>query len=288
VRLPFSELNGADAALFVTPAGEAGGLSAVCARYGLLPEEVMRANPGARLQPGELFRPGTRLLVLAGRAAGEAAAASAPTALPPPPLLLLALPALALAAAITVTTAARQQQQRAAPALASSPAAQLLLPAPDGENLGAASVRSSPLWLAAALAELVALLAAWRNVAARCVTAARSAAPRAPLQLQPLMADAAAALSHLVLRALHALDVARRLLSFLAPYGLEDGESALRPPSAAMLASDAVRATKRAEAAAAVEAKRAQQVERARSRRGGSRGASSAIRRRSSSGGVLD
>lgn len=54
VRLPYSELNSADAYSHVVAEGD--DLSRLCARYGVTAEEVMASNPGARLLPGMVSR----------------------------------------------------------------------------------------------------------------------------------------------------------------------------------------------------------------------------------------
>jgi phage tail protein X len=65
VRLPFSELGATDSRLHVVKGRgrEDDTLAGVCSLYGVLPEELLRANPG--LEAEGRYAPGTRLLITA-------------------------------------------------------------------------------------------------------------------------------------------------------------------------------------------------------------------------------
>ena len=67
VRLPFSELGGIDSREHVVRGRGAGDdtLDGLCARYGVLPAEVVDANPGLVRHAAQQFKPGTKVLILA-------------------------------------------------------------------------------------------------------------------------------------------------------------------------------------------------------------------------------
>ena len=74
VRLPFSELGGLDSREHVVRGRGAGDdtLEGLCARYGVLPAEVVEANPGLVRHTAQQFKPGTKVLILAPDAMGTA------------------------------------------------------------------------------------------------------------------------------------------------------------------------------------------------------------------------
>ena len=74
VRLPFSELGGLDSREHVVRGRGAGDdtLEGLCARYGVLPAEVVDANPGLVRHTAQQFKPGTKVLILAPDAMGTA------------------------------------------------------------------------------------------------------------------------------------------------------------------------------------------------------------------------
>jgi hypothetical protein len=67
VRLPFSELGGVDSREHIVVGRGLGDdtVDGLCARYGLLPHELQAANPGVVRHAQQVFRPGTKVLVLA-------------------------------------------------------------------------------------------------------------------------------------------------------------------------------------------------------------------------------
>jgi hypothetical protein len=67
VRLPFSELGGVDSREHIVVGRGLGDdtVDGLCARYGLLPHELQAANPGVVRHSQQVFRPGTKVLVLA-------------------------------------------------------------------------------------------------------------------------------------------------------------------------------------------------------------------------------